>query len=691
MPRALSVVWLGLMAACAPPPETTTTDPFEHPCATDAGRLDLAPPGGDFGDITPDGPLWCGNPPQGGAPYTPFRVRVRGPEAFKEGVALEMVASDVQTGEELAYTELTLGLTCANVGESAGFWVGSEAHMRYDGWGLDELDGRTAAITVTGTAISDASVEVVAEHEVVLVLERTPRADPGYRCCVLLTLPLLDPSAWIRVDDPDYPGALARSPSGAVLAAPPTDGTPWRPESLPVLDDVDPALALPGELGDPVPLTHADLWHERGFLGQGVKVAIFDLAWFGGETDPAVLGDHVTTHDCYTTPSCEAPFDPLRPHAANQGGVHGWGCAEAIHRIAPEAELHLYRTDSLTLLESASASAAREGVDVISLSMSFYSDSFGDGTGPHAELIDELTAAGALMVTSSGNDGRLHWGGTYVDADGDGRMDGDGDNGAWLYLDRSVGISLYWDQFGLRCGQTDLDLVIVAPDGDIVGRSDARQPPTGSQQCRPIDAVTPSVPEPGWYRVEVHHHSGSRVGVQVSVVAKGGQFLDPVPDGSVVDPGSQPLAKAVGAVRATGYGVGPLEPYSSWGMTGMRQPKPEIAGPDGLSVTPYGAVGFYGTSASTPVVAGLVALVMSEDPSLSSSEAFAGLQGWAQPPPRDDPDREGYGAGMARLPDLWGAPPVGCGERPLVGAVFGFLGAPWWWRRRRALWERRAR
>lgn len=148
--------------------------PPMHSCAVEAvSRLDLAPPGGNYGDLVDGGSLWCGNPPQGGAPYTPFRVRFLGPEGLEDGVSLEMVASDLQTGEELAYTALTMGLTCANVGENDGFWVGSEAHMRYPGWSLEELDGRVAEITVTATAQADPSVEVVTHtSEVLLVLER---------------------------------------------------------------------------------------------------------------------------------------------------------------------------------------------------------------------------------------------------------------------------------------------------------------------------------------------------------------------------------------------------------------------------------------------------------------------------------------------------------------------------------------
>lgn len=173
--------WVGLAAlavalgsaGCAEPAPTTSTDPslFEHPCAQDGARLDVAPPDADYGDLTDGAAVWCGNPPQGGAPYTPFRVRAWGPEALADGLALELSA-ETPDGVELAFTELTMGVTCANVGESEGFWVGAEAHMRYNGWSLEALDGLDATIVVRAHALSEPAFELGVAADVALVLER---------------------------------------------------------------------------------------------------------------------------------------------------------------------------------------------------------------------------------------------------------------------------------------------------------------------------------------------------------------------------------------------------------------------------------------------------------------------------------------------------------------------------------------
>lgn len=164
MHRLHPIAATALLAGCpqaAPPPPL-------GPCDFDRAAIEVAPPDGEFGDLTDGAALWCGNPPQGGAPYTPFRVRLTGPQAWQDGIELEMSAIEAETGVELGWTSLTLGLTCANVGESAGAWVGAEAHLRYNGWNLDELEGRSARLSLRATALGDAELDAATAVDVVL-------------------------------------------------------------------------------------------------------------------------------------------------------------------------------------------------------------------------------------------------------------------------------------------------------------------------------------------------------------------------------------------------------------------------------------------------------------------------------------------------------------------------------------------
>ena len=175
---------------------------------------------------------------------------------------------------------------------------------------------------------------------------------------------------YYRVDTPYLPGAIATSAYGSILESPP-NGIPYRPISWAVVD-TEPGLSvdnivIPNELHEAL---NTSPWHEQGWLGNDVKIAVFDVEWIGAEWEDGELGS-VQTHDCFAHPSCELPIDSDHPRFGFERGVHGIACAEVIRDVAPASEIHLVRVLGQTSLENAVDWAIREDIDFISMSLSF--------------------------------------------------------------------------------------------------------------------------------------------------------------------------------------------------------------------------------------------------------------------------------------------------------------------------------
>jgi len=449
-----------------------------------------------------------------------------------------------------------------------------------------------------------------------------------------------------RVEVPGWPGAEATSETGSVLLSPP-EGVAWTVEEAPSLDD-DP---LPGDdLGtydanEGIDALGARSWREAGIDGSGVRIAVFDSQFYNAELWSDELGEYLT-HDCQAQASCDLPIDSVHPDYSFEEGSHGVACAQVIHDIAPGAELHLVRVNGSTTLENAANWAIRNDIDLVSLSMSFFSGSYYDGEGLPSTLASQMAAQGVQLVNSAGNYADEHWDGAFYDPDNDNDMDFPwGSSYLPVYYgagDPTVVVS--WDQYH-SCGDTDFDAYVFDADGAVVGRSEANQP--NGESCSPLERVTFHAEEQGWYYFKLIRRAGDP-NVRVTVYAREGTAYQATP-GSIADPGSSASAFTVGAVKAIDYLQNDVEGFSSLGPTQGGLAKPDIAGPDGLTTAVYGAYGFYGTSASTPAVTAAIALVMQHE-GLDAHDAALRLAGNAQTDHRVYTEWDGeLGAGKARL------------------------------------------
>lgn len=437
-------------------------------------------------------------------------------------------------------------------------------------------------------------------------------------------------------------------------------GLPVRPEPMAVIDNdsgiFDEAAPQRVEADGTLDALGARPWHAAGHRGQGIKVAVFDSQW----RDWELLADELrptATHDCFAHRSCALPIDSIAPLAGTSSGRHGVACAEVVRDVAPDAELHLVRVNSLASLENAVEWAIREEIDVISMSLSYFNNSAYDGTGDVSALMNKLVANDVLMVTSAGNYAEEHWGGWLTDEDRDGLHEFDTTRGELLYAYWSAGtrrVELTWDDWS-SCGDTDLDVYVYDSQGDLVGRSTDRQRLPSQRDedetCQPVERVSVQAWQRGWYSIVVHRHRGDRH-TRLELFARNGELERPILAGSITDPGTHPGVLTVGAARVDNYLQQPVESFSSQGPLANGLTKPELTGPNGLDTLAFGPRSFFGTSAATPAVAGAVALVMSRAPELSPADAADYLRATASTASPTWEQDGALGSGHARLPPL---------------------------------------
>ena len=483
--------------------------------------------------------------------------------------------------------------------------------------------------------------------------------------------PVVDlPPELYRVDVPNYPNALISSEYGSVLETPPS-GEDWRAERMAIADQEwsEGSQSQHTELLNAI---GAQAWHDEDHLGQDISIAVFDLEWLGfEELEPL---KNVQTHDCVKHRSCAPEIDPYSARFAFEQGGHGVACAEVIQQIAPQSQVHLVRVNSLTSLENAISWSLENNIDIISMSLSFFKESFYDGNGPVNDQMDRLLGSSTLMVTSAGNYADQHYRGTFSDGDLNGFHQFDhGTEYLPIHLEPgSYRFTLIWDQMG-QCGESDINAWVQSPDGLIVGRG-VHEQNIGSIPCFPGENITVRTEESGWHyiRLELVRGAGS---VDFDLMARGGFLFHAMPQGSIVDPGNHPGVLTVGSHRLQNYLFQPIESFSSQGPTISGVFKPDIAAPNGLNTEIFGTRAFYGTSASTPVAAGAIALFMSGT-GLNSYEAASVLKANALSNKDDRPEENGHG--RLRLP-----PPNTSSSCSNSWALFPLLLTSSLWRRRR--------
>ena len=470
---------------------------------------------------------------------------------------------------------------------------------------------------------------------------------------------------------PAFDGFIgADVPVNLLAEASQQDGVTWMQASIPPAIS-PPSLSITAQANPPAntsPLHGADVWHQAGVKGEGVKIGIVSHGFEGfqnnmGTTLPAsvdvrcYIGHGIFTSDF---DDCTSPF-----HNRELG--YATIAAEAIFSIAPEATYYIAHIDDRVDFWDSVRWMIDNDVDVIRSGVSWVWTGPGDGTSPltlsDLNVVDEAVDNGITWVMAAGNDAKSTWFGEFDDTDGNGfhnfaADDADECNAVTIGSMDFFFVLLRWE--GDWSGTADpssaaeLNVYLVNEDTSaLVGRSfrphwaaDAGMPleylyfvnRSASEETYCLSVELSEGEAPNWlqlqafYGEELEHHTSR------------GSISSPAESAS-------PGAIAVGVASLNDPEV--IWEHSSRGPTPDGRIKPDIVGGQhedeaethGLEDQEYTP----GTAHESAHVAGLAALVKQRFPDFSPEEIADYLKTNAEDRGEPGPDNT-WGYGFAKLP-----------------------------------------
>jgi len=386
----------------------------------------------------------------------------------------------------------------------------------------------------------------------------------------------------------------------------------------------------------------ADRLHAEGITGAGVDVGVVDL--FFDPSNPEIAANVVAYRSF--TDGLETPWTPP-PADADQ---HGTAVAEVVVDVAPDARIHFAQaTDPVAFRAALDWLVDEQGVDVVTSSLAWTEGPL-DGTGALDRAVAAEWAGGVPVVVAAGNSADKHWRGPFRDADGDGFHEFEGarelasiHGGVPLPAGVLLGATLQWDDWE---GSPDAYRLLVferQPDGTQVLVAEPPRDPGSVDPSINFGAPLPRDTGPLSFAI----HRGTEAGDDVvELWAIKAPLQGAVAERSLLSPGT---SRAVVAVGAYNHADGRLEYYSSQGPTTDGRRGIDVVSPTRVTNSVYGDVsrgepGFWGTSAASPHVAGVAALLLQADPTLTPDELERTLHGTARDTGPAGPDpATGYG------------------------------------------------
>lgn len=346
--------------------------------------------------------------------------------------------------------------------------------------------------------------------------------------------------------------------------------------------------AVAGEGPD---VTNSETYRDAGRNGSGLTIAVVD-GGFTSLSSAQSNGDAPSSYTAinYTSGSFEA------------GGTHGTGCVEAAFDHCPGATWRIYRIDSLSDLSTVVNNCIANDVDVITHSISWYNQGWGDNTGSACSAANNASNNGILFFTSAGNRAESHYQGTFTDSDGDDWHEfATGDETIDLTISPSADGDYYlaWSNSG-----SDFDFYLYNSDMSSVVASSVN---TGNGVLEEFYYDNPGAT--ATFNLAIRHKGGSTSSTLEIFSHNAGSWDEHAdPENSTTTPsnatGSRVLS--IGAVAHGSYaqpnGSNVIKSYSSRGPSNSGMTLPDLCGPTDTSGHVYASFG--GTSCATPNAAG---------------------------------------------------------------------------------------
>ena len=396
----------------------------------------------------------------------------------------------------------------------------------------------------------------------------------------------------------------------------------------------------------------ANVWHEAGITGQGVKIGVVDI---GFEAFSSLMGTTLPSTvqvRCYTDVGVPSSVQA----DCENGSAHGTAVTEALFDIAPGATYFIANPWSAGDLKATVEWMIANNVDVINQSVGWIWDGPGDGTSPYSvsplRTVDMAVESGVTWVNSAGNSADRTWFGSFSnknDSDYWHSFEGEDEcNTVELEAGERIRVQLRWDS---RWGGAtrDLDIYIyLLPFGggadDALALSENEQ--SGGIDHAPYEYFSFTPDTDGNYCLAIRHYGGSQPSwIQLQIW--GGDTLEyHTSNGSIVNPSESANAGLL-AVGAAGWdNPDVVRPFSSRGPAPDGRIKPDVVGADGTYSDAYGER-WVGTSLASPHVAGLAALVQQRFPEHTPDQVAGYIKQQAEP--RGPVPNNTWGYGFARL------------------------------------------